>query len=149
MKSKSLLFAILLALSALPAHSQVSPPVLKVEGGGTGANNPAAARANLGAAASGANSDITSLSGMTTVLPPSEGGTGGVGGVSPTGSLATTPEAVINVADFGGCSGAPASDTANLNAALAAARSSTAYVGNQPVRIVGGYSTTAIACAVT
>jgi hypothetical protein len=36
-----------------------------------------------------------------------------------------------------------------LNAALAAARSSTAYAANQPVRIVGGYSTAAIACAVT
>lgn len=36
----------------------------------------AAARANLGAAASGANSDITSLSGLTTALSPTEGGTG-------------------------------------------------------------------------
>jgi microcystin-dependent protein len=34
--------------------------------GGTGANNAASARANLGAAASGANADITSLSGLTT-----------------------------------------------------------------------------------
>jgi Phage Tail Collar Domain len=34
--------------------------------GGTGANNAASARANLGVAASGANSDITSLSALTT-----------------------------------------------------------------------------------
>src|SRR5579863_7718041 len=149
MKRQHLLFAFLLILSGLPARAQVSPPVLKVEDGGTGANNPTAARANLGAAASGANSDITSLSGLTTVLPLSEGGTGTAGGVSPTGSLATTPETVINVADFGGCSGSPASDTANLNATLGAARSSTAYTNNQPVRLVGGYSATAVACAVT
>ena len=137
-----------MALSAV-VQAQVPPPVLKVEGGGTGANTAAAARANLGAAAAAANSDITSLSGLTTPLPASEGGTGGIGGVSPTGSLSTTPEAVINVADFGGCSGTPASDTANLNAALAAARSSTAYTGNLPVRVIGGYSATGVACAIT
>ena len=149
MRRPFLLLAPLVALSAISAQAQVPPPVLKVEGGGTGANTAAAARANLGAAASAANSDITSLSGLTTPLPASEGGTGGVGGVSPTGSLSTTPEAVINVADFGGCSGAPATDTANLNAALAAARSSSAYTGNAPVRVTGGYSTTGIACAIT
>ncbi|MDN7558221.1 hypothetical protein [Burkholderia orbicola] len=44
--------------------------------GGTGAIDAAAARANLGAAASGANSDITSLSGLTTPLSVSQGGTG-------------------------------------------------------------------------
>ena len=149
MKRQLLLWSVLLALSAISANAQVSPPVLKVEGGGTGANTPAAARGNLGAAGSGPNNDISSLSGLTTPLPASEGGTGGSGGVSPTGSLRTTPEAVINIADFGGCSGTPSSDTANLNAALAAARSSTAYTGDTPVRVTGGYSTTGIACAIT
>ena len=38
--------------------------------------NAAVARASLGAAASGANSDITSLSGLTTALSVSQGGTG-------------------------------------------------------------------------
>ena len=86
---------------------------------------------------------------MTTPLPASEGGTGSTGGVSPTGALATTPEAVINVADFGGCSGSPTSDTTNLNAALAAARASAAYLNNQPVRVTGGFSTSGVVCAVT
>jgi hypothetical protein len=149
MKRLPLGLALLFALCASPAYSQVSPPVLRVEGGGTGASSPAAARSNLGAASAGANADITSLSGLATPLPPSEGGTGGVSGVSPTGPLTTTPEAVVNVADYGGCSGSAASDTANLNAALAAARNSTAYIGNQPVRVIGGYSTTGVACAVT
>jgi hypothetical protein len=134
---------------ATGCYAQSSPPVLKVEDGGTGANTAVAARANLGAASSGANSDITSLSGLTTPLTPAEGGTGSTGGVSPTGSLATTPETVVNVADFGGCSGNATADTANLNAALAAARSSSSYANNQPVRVTGGFSTTGIACSVT
>jgi hypothetical protein len=140
---------LLLALFASPAHAQVSPPVLKVEDGGTGANNPSAARTNLGSAAAGANSDITSLNGLTTTLPTSEGGTGSTGGVSPTGSLTTTPEAVVNVADYGGCTGSAATDTANINAALAAAQRSSAYTGNQPVRLIGGFAATGVACAVT
>jgi hypothetical protein len=44
--------------------------------GGTGATTSAGARSNLGAAASGANSDITSLSGLTTPLSGPQGGTG-------------------------------------------------------------------------
>jgi hypothetical protein len=44
--------------------------------GGTGATTAAGARSNLGAAASGANSDITSLSGLTTPLSGPQGGTG-------------------------------------------------------------------------
>ena len=44
--------------------------------GGTAATTASAARGNLGAAASGANSDITSLSGLTTPLSETQGGTG-------------------------------------------------------------------------
>lgn len=134
MTTRWLVYFLLATLSAIPAGAQTGPPVLKIEAGGTGANNAATARANLGAAAAGANNDITSLNGLTTVLPPSEGGTGTTSGVSPTGSLTTTPEAVINVADYGGCSGSTSGDTANLNNALAAARNSTAYTNNQPVQ---------------
>ena len=44
--------------------------------GGTGSTTAAGARTNLGAAASGANSDITSLSGLTSALSVPQGGTG-------------------------------------------------------------------------
>lgn len=50
--------------------------VLLVNHGGTAAATAAGARTNLGAAASGANSDITSLSGLTTPLSVGQGGTG-------------------------------------------------------------------------
>jgi hypothetical protein len=49
-------------------------PVLK---GGTGATTSGDALVNLGAAKSGANGDITSLSGLTTALSLAQGGTGG------------------------------------------------------------------------
>lgn len=49
---------------------------LAVADGGTGASTAANARTNLGAAASGSNSDITSLSGLTTALSVAQGGTG-------------------------------------------------------------------------
>lgn len=49
---------------------------LKISKGGTGAGTATNARANLSAAKSGANSDITSLSGLTTALSVAQGGTG-------------------------------------------------------------------------
>ena len=49
---------------------------LGVSVGGTGANNAATGRNNLGAAKSGSNSDITALNGLTTALSISQGGTG-------------------------------------------------------------------------
>ena len=51
-------------------------PFLKVSKGGTGAGTAANARTALSAAASGANSDITSLTGLTTALAAAYGGTG-------------------------------------------------------------------------
>jgi hypothetical protein len=50
--------------------------ILPVASGGTGTNSPAGARLIFGAAASGANADITSLSGLTTPLSPTQGGSG-------------------------------------------------------------------------
>ncbi|HEU5379411.1 MAG TPA: hypothetical protein VFV38_28645, partial [Ktedonobacteraceae bacterium] len=49
---------------------------LTVANGGTGATTASGARSNLGAAASGANSDITALAGLTTALSVAQGGTG-------------------------------------------------------------------------
>jgi hypothetical protein len=49
---------------------------LPVGSGGTGATTASGARSALGAAASGANGDITSLSGLTTALSVGQGGTG-------------------------------------------------------------------------
>jgi len=49
---------------------------IAVADGGTGASDAAAARSNLGAAASGSNSDITALTGLTTDLSVAQGGTG-------------------------------------------------------------------------
>lgn len=49
---------------------------LAVADGGTGASSAAAARTNLGAAASGVNADITSLTNLTTDLSVAQGGTG-------------------------------------------------------------------------
>jgi hypothetical protein len=47
-----------------------------VANGGTGGTTAALGRSGLGAAASGANSDITSLTGLTTPLSVAQGGTG-------------------------------------------------------------------------
>lgn len=49
---------------------------LSVANGGTGATTAALARTSLSAAASGANTDITSLGGLTTALSVAQGGTG-------------------------------------------------------------------------
>lgn len=55
--------------------SNITP--LEVTSGGTGSSNPVGARANLFAAVSGANNDITSINALTTPLSISQGGTGG------------------------------------------------------------------------
>jgi hypothetical protein len=49
---------------------------LPVASGGTGASTAGNARTNLSAASSGANSDITSITGLTTALTVAQGGTG-------------------------------------------------------------------------
>ena len=49
---------------------------LPIANGGTNATSAGAARTSLGAAASGANSDITSITGLTTDLTVAQGGTG-------------------------------------------------------------------------
>ncbi|NTI80470.1 hypothetical protein [Rhizobium rhizogenes] len=51
---------------------------IAVADGGTGSSTASGARTNLGSAASGANSDITSMSGLTTALSIAQGGTGSI-----------------------------------------------------------------------
>jgi hypothetical protein len=50
--------------------------IVGITNGGTGSSTSSGARTALGAAASGANSDITSLTGLTTALSIAQGGTG-------------------------------------------------------------------------
>jgi len=50
---------------------------LNVASGGTGANTLAGVRTAIGAAASGVNTDITALLGLTSPIPVNQGGTGG------------------------------------------------------------------------
>lgn len=61
---------------AVSASSLALTTALPMTSGGTGATTASAARSNLGAAAGGANNDITSLSGLTTALSVAQGGTG-------------------------------------------------------------------------
>lgn len=63
-----------LAAGAVSLSTGVSG-ILPVANGGTSASSAASARTNLGAAASGANADITSLTALSTPLSISQGGT--------------------------------------------------------------------------
>jgi len=64
------------ATAAITGGSITGITDLAVADGGTGASTAANARTNLGAAASGANSDITSITGLTTPLTVAQGGIG-------------------------------------------------------------------------
>lgn len=64
-----------------------------VANGGTGAVTAAAALSGLGAAARGANSDITQLSGLTTALSVAQGGTGSTTAANARTALGAAPTA--------------------------------------------------------
>lgn len=72
-----------LEVDTIKLNSLVTP--LPVTSGGTGSATAAGARTNLGAAASGPNSDITAITGLAVPLAVSQGGTG-----SSTPSIART-----------------------------------------------------------
>ncbi len=88
-----------------------STPVVALTGtvpvanGGTGAATAALARTALSAAGTGANTDITSLTGLTTDLSVAQGGTGAstlTGYVKGSGTSALTASATIPAADISG-----------------------------------------------
>jgi hypothetical protein len=64
--------------SANPTYYTADSDALAVGAGGTGAITATTARTNLSAAKSGANSDITSITGLTTALSTLQGGTGAI-----------------------------------------------------------------------
>jgi hypothetical protein len=70
-----------------PADAGFVTPPFTIAEGGTGGTTAATARSNLSAAASGANNDITSLTGLTTALSLGQGGTGGTSASTARSSL--------------------------------------------------------------
>jgi hypothetical protein len=74
---------------------------LGVAYGGTGGTTAATARTGLGAAASGANSDITSLTGLTTALSITQGGTGGITAAAARTNLGLGTSATVNTGTSG------------------------------------------------
>jgi hypothetical protein len=81
--------------SAGTAHVLGWTGSLAVARGGTAATTASGARASLGAAASGANSDITAMTGLTTALGPQFGGTGFLGGYTAGDTLFATGASAI------------------------------------------------------
>lgn len=107
---------------------------LNVASGGTGATTATAARANLSAAKSGANSDITSISGLTTPLSVVQGGTGAndslSGYIFGNGTSAFTSVASIPVADITGTLPISQGGTGATSAAAARVNLLPSYTGN-------------------
>lgn len=98
---------------------------IAVANGGTGATTASGARTNLGAAASGANSDITSLTGLTTALSVGQGGTGAAtltGYVRGNGTSAFTAAATVPGSDI---SGNISGNAANVTGTVAVANGGT------------------------
>jgi hypothetical protein len=103
-------FTIATAAIVTPAANPNAAYPVSVANGGTGAATASNARGNLGAAAAGANADITSLTALSTPIPITEGGTGNITALA---ALA----ALINPSKTGTfvCNGATPVVVANTN----------------------------------
>ena len=107
---------------------------LNIASGGTGATTATAARANLSAAKSGANSDITSITGLTTPLSVTQGGTGAndslSGYIFGNGTNPFTSVAAIPMSDLTGTLPVNKGGTGGTTAAAARVNLLPSYTGN-------------------
>lgn len=107
---------------------------LAIANGGTGAATAGGARAALGAAAAGANSDITSITGLTTPLAANQGGTGAAGSLSGyiygNGNSPFTSVLTIPVSDLTGTLPINKGGTNATTAAAARVNLLPSYTGN-------------------
>lgn len=121
---------------------------LAVADGGTGSSTASGARTNLSAAASGANSDITSLSGLTTALSVAQGGTGGTSESAARTNLGLGAVAVDNVVPVSrGGTNATSASAARTSLGCAASGTNSDIttidnIGNSTIRSGDGVSVT-------
>jgi hypothetical protein len=100
-----------------------------ITNGGTGSTTAGSARAALGAAESGANSDITSLSGLTTALSLSQGGTGATTASAARTSLGLGSAAVLTAGAANGVATLDAGGTVPLSQIPASIQGGVSYQG--------------------
>ena len=101
---------------------------LAVADGGTGSSTAGGARSNLGAAASGANTDITSLGGLTTDIAVADGGTGASTAAAARSNLsAAASGANTDITSLTANAMTPSGGTLNVTGNVTASGNVTAY----------------------